>query len=555
MLKFIANHKWVFVCFTVVYAFVFFLTFYPYANDGPRGIHQWAQSDRLAIALRYIDGNELTDAATLSLKTEDGRTGVEFSGYQYAIAQLVRAGIVPVQFLPLCFRITTFTLFFISLFVLVFSLLSKEKHIYKALVLVGVLSSPLLLYYSYNFLPDVLGLSLLLFCLYLFNNNHQKYIYHILIISGLSLLIKTSSGIYFISFMAIYFLQFWTFKNKKHTILSLVAVLLVFITLLAYKRENFLSIVPYIASALGLLYLAVLLVLKNKRFTIASLLFITIGSLVAYYDVVHVSQRNTYYYSFVFLSSTMEVQSFDEFFQIFNTASRFKSQYFNGAQRFLIFILSIVALLNVKKISLKNKNTQLVLLVCAGLLAIILLFGVQFMNHDYYVIATFLPIALYLILKGIARISEFVHPRTSLILASIFAFVSFSQGNNAYFNRMSEVVWINNYAEYYERNWLIGAQDKVDSLIPENAPIMSVYSPEPNFALVYLNRKGVTINVEEMAREESPFRLYLNRLPIEYVICYSRFTEWFMRDQPVFVKQAEVLYQDEKFTLYKSNGY
>ncbi|MFT4599021.1 MAG: hypothetical protein ACI9WM_001273, partial [Arenicella sp.] len=56
MLKLVTKNKWILLSFSVLYAFIFLLTFYPYANDGPRGIHQWAQSDRLALALRYIDG-------------------------------------------------------------------------------------------------------------------------------------------------------------------------------------------------------------------------------------------------------------------------------------------------------------------------------------------------------------------------------------------------------------------------------------------------------------------------------------------------------------------
>ena len=555
MLKLVTKNKWMLLSFSVLYAFIFLLTFYPYANDGPRGIHQWAQSDRLALALRYIDGNELTDAATLSLKTDDGRTGVEFSGYQYAIAQLVRVGVLPKAYLPFFYRISTFTLLFTSFFILVFSLLKKEKIIFKSLILLGLLSSPILLYYSYNFLPDVLGLSLLLFCLYLFNKDFEKYLYLILIVSGLSLLIKTSSGIYFISFMAIYFLRHWNLKNIKHLGITIAAVLLAALTFLLYKNEVLVPWALFIAIACGIVYLATLITVNHKKFTFSTLIFILIGSFVAYYDIVHVSQRNTLYYSFVFLSNTMEVKSLAEFFQIFDTASRFKSQYFNGAQRLVIGVLFLIAMYRRKSISLRNKNTQLALLVGTGLLTILLLFGVQFMNHDYYVIATFLPITLYFTLKGTAYICEYIHPRTSMVLASIFALVSFSQGNNAYFNRMSEVVWINNYAEYYERNWLIGAQEKVDKILPAEASIMSVYSQEPNFVLVYLDRKGLTINLEEMQRAESPFTLYLNRLNMDYVICYSRFTDWFKRDQPIFISKAEVLYSDDKFTLYKSNGY
>ncbi|NBV57477.1 MAG: hypothetical protein EBR72_06720, partial [Bacteroidetes bacterium] len=102
------------------------MTYYPSANDGPRGIHQWAQADRLAVCLRYIDGKALNDPATLSFKTPEGDVGVEFSGFQYMLAQIVRIG-YPEKWLPFLFKITTFILFFTALFFLSYEILKKEK--------------------------------------------------------------------------------------------------------------------------------------------------------------------------------------------------------------------------------------------------------------------------------------------------------------------------------------------------------------------------------------------------------------------------------------------
>jgi len=505
MLSKIKYSKWLLLSFVFIFGFIYFLTYFPYANDGPRGIHQWAQADRMALCMRFIEGNSLSEPATLSWRTENGNTGVEFSGYQYVIAQIIRAG-VDQKYLPIIYRLTTFCCLFISLFTLVYSVIKHENWFFKGFTFLGLLSSPILLYYGYNFLPDIIGLSLIVACLYLFNKDFERYFYIILLISGLSLLIKTSSGIYFISFMAIYFLKYW---NKW-----------------------------------------------NLKLILGGLLFISIGSAVAYYDITVVNGRNIKYNSEMFLSQTLPTKSWKEFVQIFDTASRFKSDYFNGAQRLLILMLDIVGIANIKKVRIKNKNTQLGILVGLGLLSIILLFGVQYMNHDYYVIGTFMPITLYFIIKGIARISEYIHPRTGLVLVGIFAFTSFSLGNQKYFNRMSEHVWINNYREVYYHKWLKEAEEKIDDIIPKDALVFSVYSPEHNFALVHLNRKGICFNAEEMGRQEgNPFHWLMKYHKAEYVICYSRFIESFKKDQPEFVANAIVLYSDEQFSVYKKNGH
>ena len=68
------NHKpvnlnkkqFILISFIALFFVTFFMTYYPTANDGPRGIHQWGQADRLAVCLRYIDGKTLNDPATLS---------------------------------------------------------------------------------------------------------------------------------------------------------------------------------------------------------------------------------------------------------------------------------------------------------------------------------------------------------------------------------------------------------------------------------------------------------------------------------------------------------
>jgi hypothetical protein len=499
MVKTRTNHRWLVLCFVLTYALVFFFTFFPYANDGPRGIHQWAQADRVAVCLRYIEGKALLDPATYSMKTPDGNTGVEFSGYQFILAKIVQAGF-PIKYLSLLFRLVTFTLFFTSLFALVFSLLKKEKMLFNSLVTIFLLSSPILLYYGYNFLPDVLALSMILVCFYLMHRNLDRYILLILCISGLSMLIKTSSGIYFISFMAIYFLQ-----NVKKW---------------------------------------------DTKLSLAGVLFVLIAAGVAYYDYFLVHVRSKDLWSVVFLSEPMRITSWEHFTFVLDTASRYTYDYFSRPQWWLILALGVLSIWVKRKEILTNINWRLALLVALGLSSLTLLFGIQFMNHDYYVIGTFIPIIIYFTLKAIAYFAPYVHPRTAIVIMSIFALTSFSKGNARYFERMSEIVHIDGYAEPYERNWILGAAEVIDRYVPADDLIFTVYNMEPNWSLVYAGRRGATFTAEELARDNSPFDYYLRLLKPNYVLCRTSLCDQFAIDNPDFIAKAIILHQDKNITLY-----
>lgn len=490
--------------YVILFLFFFLFTYLPYLNEKPRGIHQWAQADRLAIAERFLDGRGVTNPATLSMKSDDGRVGVEFSGYQYIIAQFFRLGISH-DYLPFTYRLLTLLIFFSTLFLLIMKLLNQEKFWFRIAVFIGIFSSPILLFYGYNFLPDIVSLSLVLVCLYLMHLNFEKYILAILLISGFSLLIKTSSGIYFISFFGIYFLNHFLKWNRK---LSLMLVL-----------------------------------------------FIAIAAFVGIYDYYIVNLRNKELYSFVFLSGTRTAQSWAEFIEIFTTARRFLMEYFNSSQWFVLVILLIYNIINFKKWQSKKTYIGFSVLVILGLISIIVLFGVQYKDHDYYVLSTFMPIILFFAIKTIAQIAEYLPAKTSLTLAALFAIVSFTQGSNRYFNRMSDSVNINGSTEFYERAWLKDADKKIEPYVPKDAWVYAVYVPEPNFALVYLNRKGATFNPEEMARENSPFNWFLKEQKVKYVVCSQRFNHYFKKDQAAFLETTEILFEDDNLILYQVNGH
>lgn len=488
--------------FVILFSLVFFFVYFPYANAKPRGIHQWAQADRLALAERFKEKRSVFDPATLSMKTDDGRVGVEFSGYQYIMAKVGQ--LIKTEYFPFFYRFTTYMLVFISFSYVLHSLLRNELILTQLALIGGLFCSPLLLYYSYNFLPDILAFSLILTCLYLFWKDMHKNIYAILLISGLSMFIKTSSGIYIIAMFAVFFLS-----NLK----------------------------------------------RPKKLLLPTLVFIAITGFIALYDYYLVNQRNKELYSYVFLSHTRMAETWFEFKEIFKTARRFLGEYFNPAQWWLLGGLLVYALSRVRKWSNYRNILWLSILLLLGLLSIIVLFGIQYKDHDYYVLGTFFPIMLFIAALSLRSLLPYLHTRLSLVASLIFVSISFTQGSKRYYNRMSENVWINNALETYKRQWLIDADKKIAPFVDKEDWVYVVYVPEPNFSLIYLGRKGATFNTEEMGRENDPFTWFINEQNVKYVVCPKEKVPVFEVNQPWFMNESKLIYSDAYFNLYKRNGY
>lgn len=490
------------VGFLLIFGVTYFSTYYPSANDLPRGIHQWAQADRLALCYRYLDGKPLAYPATYCLKSPDGDTGVELSVFQYGIAQVVKLGF-PREYLPFLYKFFTFSLFYLAMCLLSSRLLSKENVLNTLFATLAILSSPILIHYGYNYLPDMWALSLVLFAFYFFHQDVSKYIIPILLITGLSLFIKTSSGIYFIAFYGVYFLQ--NIRRPK------------------------------------------------LHFWIASTLFLALSASVAYYDYLYIIELNKKLWATVFLSQTVPVTSLEEFWNVLDTSWRFKNDYFTSIQRWLFGILLIGGIAGLRKGSIKNPLIQLYSLLVIGLLGFAMLFGVQFMNHDYYVLATIFPALLYILFRILSHYLPYIHPTTATIVLGIVALVSFSTANKRYFERMSEIVPVKGYPETYAYKWLIGGQDKIAPFVTKDQNIFVAYVPEHNHSLLYFDRKGATFNTEEMGRDESPFWYYRDGIQPTCLIVRSDKLSQLKQDQPTVWDVAEQVYADKELTIFKFN--
>ncbi len=198
------------------------------------GVHQGAQCDRASLAQNYYyNGLRFFYPEVNETFCGDGIVSVEMPLPSYFAAILYKFFGYNEQW----FRLLTFTFFTIGMYALFlwFKLYFKTLTAFALLLIIN--SSPIILFYSISFLPDIVSLSLVLVAWYLFFRQHISHpflplknhnVYQILFIItlSLSLAIKTTSGIQWFSMLGLLFLSYFRFLKiellqRKKLIISL----------------------------------------------------------------------------------------------------------------------------------------------------------------------------------------------------------------------------------------------------------------------------------------------------------------------------------------------
>ncbi len=127
----------------------------------PQSIHNWRQCDGASLALNYSqEGMQFFKPRTHGLYSDDFTTGYtapsEIPVLYYFIAILYKV----FGYHEYLFRATSLLLFFLGLFYLFrLSRIILKNTFYSLAVVVLLFSSPLLVYYAINFMPNTAGLS------------------------------------------------------------------------------------------------------------------------------------------------------------------------------------------------------------------------------------------------------------------------------------------------------------------------------------------------------------------------------------------------------------
>jgi len=247
------NSRWM-LLFTILFFFIAlniyhnYLGLYDHVGKRPSSVHIWAQSARASIALNYYrtDMNFFKPHIHKYLEGE-GVTGLEFPLVNYVPAILYKL----FGFNEGYYR--GFVLFTIVVGLLFFYLLlnSYIKNVFVSFGLIlSAYCSPVMAFYSINFMPDVTSLAFALIAWFFFfkflkTEQIKKHFILFCVFATLAALIKITSLITIIAVMCLIILDYTSyfkkqkngrlFENKKKLLLYLTYSILVVLAWYAYS--------------------------------------------------------------------------------------------------------------------------------------------------------------------------------------------------------------------------------------------------------------------------------------------------------------------------------
>lgn len=422
-------------------------------NQFPQYIHSWAQCDRYALALGFIDnGGDLFHPQTYVMNNQfpgefmiprnTSITSVDFPIHDYLVSFIMR---VAHSTEPWCFRLYILVYAIVGLFFLYkLSALFTASLTRSLFVVLFAMSSPVFLYYQAGFLPTIPSLA------------------------------NAMIGLYF-------FTRF--LKDQKRNLFYLAVF---FITLAAMAR------LPFAILLVALMCFEFLNAFHTRRFQFFKLFafLISIACILLYYLY---NEQLREKYGSLFLNYIIPASSVSDLLDFTKTAAKkWTFQYFNVLAYVLfgMVVMGVLLAMFKKKISFNSLEKQFLLLVSiafGGCCLYYLLMCYQFMNHDYYFLDTFyLPVValfLFFVVKWPSlRVPKALGALSLLIFVPIFVFSKQKLNERIALSDMGGSSTAENYKN---------ASQLLDSLkIPVDAKLLVFGSDGSNNAFILLKRKG-----------------------------------------------------------------
>lgn len=486
-----------------------FILQWNYLQDYPLFTHAWAQSDRFAISLRFLEnGMNFFKPETYMFNPQfphdhwveypESITAVDFPLHDYIVAifmQLFNSK------LPWIFKTYSLLYSLVGFYFLFLTCMQLTKSKIKSTIItVFAITSPVLVFYQAGFLPGIPSLANV--------------------------------------FIAFYFAQKFFQNFEKRDFL----IALLFLTLAILSRTTFLiPLVAFLTVSLGLLYKNKLSV-KNKILPI----IISLVTIVAY------AKYNGYLrekYGSIFLHYIMPPKNWADFKELVQaTYENWFFQYFTPYHYlFFISVFSIAIILYFKtdKSNLINANLLFTVLLWLGNIAFFVAMARQFPHHDYYFIDTFyFPIVVSL-LWGFMVFSKFnIQSVYFAILLLITAPYFISEANNFQMDRRIVNDWDENYNMVQDYKNSEFYMDKIG--VPKDAKIFVIDAFGPNYPFLLLNRRGYYMRTEHTDRFlnvlswKAPYIIYqqrnLNRLTENYPQIFEMYAQFATNDTLVVLK-------------------
>jgi len=512
-------YHWLAVVFFLGLALVYYL---PSLNWMPRGIHEWAQADRLALAISFYDhGLNLFRPQTLNISAIDGVVGVEFPLVAWVVALLAkltgRGSIV------LWFHLVDIGMAVTGYYYL-FRLVFERSGNFVAALLPGVFlaTAPAFAYYSGNYLPDPVGASLAVVgAYYLLRFGRAPRFADLLRALGLltlATLIKTSTGTYQVA--AIGLVLLWSYLHP------------------------------------GLLSL-------RQKLAFLALSAISLGAVVAY------ARYNTYlnetYHSYIFLARARPFETEQQYQDVLQRIRDiWWPEYFTAAHYFLLKCSVVVCLLfGWRIVRTEWLWASLLALAAVGGYAFFRLMGLQFFDHDYYVLAPYYPgLALLVALAATqlaswrggpgpawvgARQTALQLSQAGLAGAAIVGLLAL--GLPYYRARVSEPY--GKFSDYYTYHWMQGGAAALTAAqVPASANLLVLGEEAPNLALVYFDRRGIIWKPDMHSLRSEDLTAFMRTNGLDYLLLRSEL----FGQLPPLAGQFRPLLRTSSFVLLAPNA-
>lgn len=447
--------------FRSIFVILFFGIIFHYKgiNDFPSYRHAWAQADRYALALGFLNNNlNFFKPETYVLNhqfpnwwrvpSKESITAVDFPIHDYIPAILMK---VSSSKSPFIFRLYLLLYSFIGLFYLFRLSYLFTNDFYKSIfILLFAGTAPVFVYYQDSFLPTIPCLS------------------------------NAMIGVYFFS-------KYLFSQKNKHFSYSIA-----FFTLAALSRTTF--IIPLIA----MLFLEFVSIVRKKtdyRKKIAPVLISFFILLVFFFYNTWLRKQ----YGSNFLNSLMPASSFEEFKTILKIVyERWATHYFSIWHYVFFFLSALIVFIKGIKKKIVKREVGIIFFFCLITLMGSLFFFVsmakQFPDHDYYFLdAFFLPLIIISILL-VAQLPRLkIKNRTIAypVFTGLLAIPLILNAVNSQNQIRATNYWDKTATTIYNFN---GADLFLDSLrIPPNAKILVLDAVAPNIPFILMNRKGYAV--------------------------------------------------------------
>lgn len=493
-----------------------FIFQYNYLNEFPAHIHAWAQSDRYAIALGFIENNfDFLHPQTFvknhqfpdewHVPTNSSITAVDFPMHDFIPALLMK---ISGNYSPFIFRLYTLLYSFIGLFYLFKVAQSITNDFHKSIfTVVFAATSPVFIYYQAGFLPTIPSLSNVIIACYFYlkylgTNKNSQFIWSLVFLT-FATLTRTTFAIPMLAMLGTEFLRIIRKQSSLND--KIIPVLLAFATVLSYHFYN---------------------------------------------------QFLTQKYGSIFLAQLLPPSDIESVISIVKAAYKhWGTQYFS-VLHYVIFIFSAViavTLIIIKARSNTTKNRITNNAVFLGLLFIGNLFFAavmlpQFRHHDYYFLDTFfLPLVLLLIflLKALPILNNKVKKNMALLF--IIAICVPLTINGLKTQKKRRISYPDDRIDHAIFNYS-GADHFLDSIgVEPEDNILTFATPAPNLPFILMNRKGYAVMkpTKENLTESLTW-------PAKYLVFQN---EYFITDiygnYPEIINQIQKIADNGKISIYK----